>query len=35
MSMNTTFQEVKDLTSSSYSYILLQMVLDKPTSNTR
>lgn len=28
MSMNTTFQEAKDLTSSSYSYILLKMVLD-------
>lgn len=28
MSVNTTFQEVEDLISSSYSYMLLKMVLD-------
>lgn len=28
MSVNTTFQEVEDLISSSYSHMLLKMVLD-------
>lgn len=28
MSVNTTFQEVEDLISSSYSYMVLKMILD-------